>query len=216
MLPGSHEGPRPGAAGRLLCSAPGKSGPLAGGESRSPESLCETAPERTRCGVVILLRCPSSPYPLPHLCDPGPRPLQRDPLLRAASATATWISPGSQGWGALFLLGLGPGWPCADGLAWRSGSPDTSSQSPLWLPIKSCLTFPDGINWILGDVNRGVAGGEECARGTTGVMRVTLCVCTVGKGVGPKQRLPRVPAAAPHPQPAQRHRFSQPVLQVPV
>lgn len=166
--------------------------------------------------MAILLRCPSSPHPLPHLCDPSPPPSQRDPLLGLPrlQPRGSLLAPRA---GVLFLLGLGPaGWPCADDLAWRH----TLFSEPLWLPIKSCLTFLDGTNWILGDVNRGSGGGGERSvqDGTTGVMCVTLCVCTVGMcGAWGCRGASRVPAAAPSPQPAQRHTgFSQPVLQVPV
>ena len=58
MLPAAMKGLGLVLLAALLCSAPGKSGGRwrgGGGKSRSPESLCETAPERTRCGAAILL-----------------------------------------------------------------------------------------------------------------------------------------------------------------
>lgn len=101
----------------------------------------------------------------------------------------------------LFLLGLGPAaGPRADALAWAFLA--SLFSEPLWLPIKSCLTFLDQTNWILGDVSR----GEEC---TGGHHRCDVCDsvrvhCAYVWGLG-VQGASGVPAAAPSPQPAQRH-----------
>lgn len=141
---------------------------------------------------------------------PRPSALLARPSTPAASATATWISPWLPGLGCssswALVLRAGPA-----RMAWLgAGVPGHSLLRAPLAPHPSLSDLPQmESNWILGDVNRGVAG-EECAEGTTGVMRVTLCVCTVGMwGLGCRGAS-RVPAAAPSPQPAQRHTgFSQ-------